>query len=100
MVPTTVILDRIFFLAGLDRPDIGISEKKIEEIKKIVPDFIAFDKLKAIFRKYKKGKIDSDNLVEIMVNELKIKEEQATSLLNDVFKRNSRSQADSSEHDT
>ncbi|MGO8806024.1 MAG: O-phosphoserine--tRNA ligase [Candidatus Bathyarchaeia archaeon] len=81
-----VILDRIFFLAGLDRPDIGISEKKIEEIKKIVPDFIAFDKLKAIFRKYKKGKIDSDNLVEIMVNELKIKEEQATSLLNDVFK--------------
>jgi O-phosphoseryl-tRNA synthetase len=81
-----VILDRIFFLAGLDRPDIGISEKKIEEIKKIVPDFIAFDKLKGIFRKYKKGKIDSDNLVEIMVNELKIKEEQATSLLDDVFK--------------
>jgi O-phosphoseryl-tRNA synthetase len=81
-----VILDRIFFLAGLDRPDIGISEKKIEEIKKIVPNFTAFDKLKTIFRKYKKGKIDSDNLVEIMVNELKIKEEQATSLLNDVFK--------------
>ncbi len=81
-----VILDRIFFLAGLDRPDIGISEKRMEEIKKVVPDFAAFEKLKAIFRKYKKGKIDSDNLVELMVNELKIKEEQATSLLNDVFK--------------
>ena len=32
-----VILDRIFFLAGLDRPDIGISEKRLEEVKQVVP---------------------------------------------------------------
>ena len=47
---------------------------------------MAFDKLQGIFRKYKKGKIASDDLVELMVNELKIKEEQATRLLNEVFK--------------
>ncbi|MGA2681453.1 MAG: O-phosphoserine--tRNA ligase [Candidatus Bathyarchaeia archaeon] len=81
-----VILDRIFFLAGLDRPDIGVSEKRIEEIKKIVPSFKDIEKLQGIFRKYKKGKIASDDLVERMVNELKIKEEQATRLLNEVFK--------------
>ncbi len=81
-----VILDRIFFLAGLDRPDIGISEKRLEEVKKVVPNFTATDRLQGIFRKYKKGKIASDDLVEVMVNELKIKEEQATTLLNEVFK--------------
>ena len=81
-----VILDRIFFLAGLTRPDIGISDKKLEEVKKVIPNFVETEKLKGIFRKYKKGKIDADNLVEVMVNELKIKEEQATILLNDVFK--------------
>ena len=81
-----VILDRIFFLAGLDRPDIGISEKRLEEVKQVVPNFAAVDKLQSIFRKYKKGKIASDDLVEIMVNELKMKEEQATRLLNEVFK--------------
>lgn len=81
-----VILDRIFFLAGLDRPDIGISEKRLEEIRSVVPNFAATDKLQTVFRKYKKGKIASDDLVEVMVNELKVKEEQATRLLNDVFK--------------
>ena len=81
-----VILDRIFFLAGLARPDIGISDKKLEAIREIVPNFNAVEKLKAIFRKYKKGKIASDDLVEVMVTELKIKEEQATALLNEVFK--------------
>ena len=81
-----VILDRIFFLAGLDRPDIGISEKRIQEIKSIVPTFTATDKLKNIFRRYKKGKIESDELVETMVKELDIKEAEATDILEKVFK--------------
>ena len=37
--PERVIMDRIFFLAGLARPDIGISDKKLEEVKAVVPNF-------------------------------------------------------------
>ncbi len=77
-----VILDRIFFLAGLARPDIGIGQKSAQEIKKVAPEFNDFKKLQGVFRRYKKGEIDSDNLVEVLVGELGLKEEQATSILN------------------
>lgn len=77
----SVILDRIFFLAGLERPDIGISRKKIQQIKKLAPEFKNIKKLQAIFRRYKRGKIVADDLVEVMMRELGLKEEQATGIL-------------------
>jgi len=75
-----VILDRVFYLAGLPRADIGISKEKISEIKKIIPHFNDVKDLQHIFRKYKRGKIESDDLTETLVKELKIKEEQATQI--------------------
>lgn len=78
---SAVILDRIFFLAGQERPDIGISQKKVQEIKKVAPGLEEVKKLQEIFRRYKKGEIDSDNLVEVMVGELGLREEQATEIL-------------------
>ncbi|MEW6592140.1 MAG: O-phosphoserine--tRNA ligase [Candidatus Hadarchaeota archaeon] len=78
---SAVILDRVFFLAGLERPDIGISQKNLQQLKKVAPGFKDVRKLQAIFRQYKKGKIDSDNLVETMVSELGLSEEQATAVL-------------------
>ncbi len=80
-VEAPVILDRVFFLAGLERPDIGISNKKIQEIKKVAPGFKNIKKLQAIFRRYKQGKIVADDLVEVMIKELGLKEEQATAIL-------------------
>lgn len=82
---SSIILDRIFFLAGTERPDIGIDKKKIQQIKKIVPDFDKVEILQEIFRKYKKGEIETDDLIEIMVKELEIKEEQATEIILKVF---------------
>ncbi|MEM2878366.1 MAG: O-phosphoserine--tRNA ligase [Candidatus Hadarchaeales archaeon] len=75
-----VILDRVFFLAGLERPDIGISKKKLAEVKKISPELEA-GKLREIFRRYKEGKIQADDLVETMVTELGLKEEQAAGII-------------------
>lgn len=80
-----VILDRVFYLAGLPRPDIGISDKKIKTIKKIIPGFDKVEELKNIFREYKKGKIESDDLVETITKRLKVKEEQATEIIDKVF---------------
>ena len=76
-----VILDRVFFLAGLDRPDIGISKKRIQKIQKLIPGFKNVSQLQDIFRRYKVGKISPDDFVETMMKELKIKEDQATALI-------------------
>ena len=76
-----VILDRVFFLAGLERPDIGISHKKLQEIRKIVPKFDKVKELQGIFRRYKEGVIPADDLAEVIVKELDIKEEQASGLI-------------------
>ncbi len=76
-----VILDRVFFLAGLERPDIGISHKKLQEIRRVVPNFDKIKELQGIFRRYKGGAISADDLVEVLVGELGLKEEQATGVL-------------------
>jgi O-phosphoseryl-tRNA synthetase len=79
-----VILDRAFYLAELPRPDIGLSEKRIAQIKKIVEE-IDIEKLQTIFRNYKKGEIESDNLIEELIAGLAITDYQATELLDKVF---------------
>src|SRR6056297_3057722 len=44
-----LILDRLYYLAGLPRPDIGVSKEKNEKIKKISPNFEEIDELQDIF---------------------------------------------------
>lgn len=80
-----VILDRLFYLAGLPRPDIGLSENSVKKIMDIVPGFNKTRELQDILRRYKKNEIESDDLVEAMVTELGIREEQATSIVDNVF---------------
>ncbi|MHA1729694.1 MAG: O-phosphoserine--tRNA ligase [Promethearchaeota archaeon] len=82
-----LILDRLFYLSELPRPDIGISKKKINIIKKFIPKFddTSVDKLKSIFRRYKKGDIEADDLIEVMVNELLIKENEGTAIIERAF---------------
>ncbi len=80
-----LILDRIFYLAGLPRPEIGLGKKKITQIREIIPEFTKFKEFQEIFRRYKKNEIESDDLIEVMVMELDMREEQATDILTKVF---------------
>ncbi|TXT67165.1 MAG: O-phosphoserine--tRNA(Cys) ligase [Promethearchaeota archaeon] len=80
-----LILDRLFYLAGLPRPDIGISDKKIEQIKQIIPKFDKVKELKQIFRDYKKGEIEADDLIEVFLETLEIQESQATRIIDEIF---------------
>jgi len=80
-----IILDRVFYLAGLPRVDIGISKKDVNKIREIVPQFSEEEKLKDILRRYKKGVIEADDLIETMVLELKITPSQASKILDTVF---------------
>jgi O-phosphoseryl-tRNA synthetase len=79
-----VILDRAFYLAELPRPDIGLSARKMAQLKKIARQ-IDTEKLQTILRNYKKGEIESDNLVEELIAGLGISDYQATELLDKVF---------------
>ncbi|MHA1754421.1 MAG: O-phosphoserine--tRNA ligase [Candidatus Odinarchaeia archaeon] len=81
----SIILDRVFYLAGLPRAEIGLSQKKKNMIKNILPDFENFDKLRNILRDYKKGRIEADDLIETMVLELDIPPEAASKILDKVF---------------
>ncbi|MFC1790364.1 hypothetical protein ACFLZP_02690 [Patescibacteria group bacterium] len=80
-----LILDRVFYLAGLPRKELGISDEKKDLIKKIAPGFDKFDELKRIFRDYKKGKIEGDDFVEELVRRLGIEEYKATRIIQKVF---------------
>jgi O-phosphoseryl-tRNA synthetase len=79
-----VILDRAFYLAELPRPDIGLSEKRITQLKKIA-EKIDIEKLQTILRNYKKGEIEADNLIEELIAKLGITDYQATELMDKVF---------------
>jgi len=79
-----VILDRAFYLAELPRPDIGLSAKRITQLKKIAKE-IDIEKLQTILRDYKKGEIEADNLIEELIAQLGITDYQATELMDRVF---------------
>lgn len=76
-----IILDRVFYLAGLPRPDIGISNDAIEQITRISPGFTKLEELQAIFRAYKRGKIEADDLLETLVLRLTVTEAEAAQIL-------------------
>ena len=79
-----VILDRVFYLAELPRPEIGLSAKKVAQAKKIAEE-INVERLQSILRGYKRGEIEADNLIEELAVGLNISDQQATELLNNVF---------------
>ncbi len=74
-----VILDRCYYLGGLPRPDIGLSAKKMSLVTQVAD--IAEDDLKGIFRRYREGAIEGDDVLETMVSELSVTTEEATEVL-------------------
>jgi O-phosphoseryl-tRNA synthetase len=73
------ILDRLYYLASLPRPDIGVSHDIQEKIQKRTDTDIKA--LKQIFRDYKMGSIDSGELIETFVQRLQISTEDALYIL-------------------
>lgn len=81
------VLDRCFFTAGLPRPDIGIGIEKIEEIEALGVnlDEDKINNLKDVFRGYKKGSVDGDDLVLEVANSLEVKNDIGLKVLEKVF---------------
>ncbi len=74
-----VILDRVYYLAGLPRPDIGLSAEKKKDLAAIAD--IDSEGLQKIFRRYRAGDIEGDDLLEVMVADLGLDAGQATRVI-------------------
>ena len=81
------VLDRCFYLAGLPRPDIGIGIDKINFIRKLgfSPSDEHIGLLKDVFRGYKKGYLDGDDLVLEVADALELTNEEGLLILEKVF---------------
>ena len=79
------ILDRCFYLATLPKPNVGISNEKVKEIKKILKreDFNLED-LRRIFHAYKKGKLVGDDIIFEISKTLEVDDSIALNIL-DLF---------------
>lgn len=80
-----LILDRVFYIAGLDRADIGLSKEKLAAIRDIAPDFSSEDELKSLLREYKEARIEADDFLEEMALRLKLPGEKAALIIENVF---------------
>lgn len=80
-----LILDRVFYLAGLDRADIGLSKSKEQKLLEIVPDFNRWERLKSLMRDYKEAIIEADDFFEEFAVQLMITGEQAAEIFDKVF---------------
>lgn len=80
----TAVLDRCYYIAGLPRPDIGISEKKMKKIEKMGLKASKED-LQEVLRGYKTGVIDGDDLVTEIAKGLGTDDGTALKVLDKVF---------------
>ena len=60
------VLDRCYYLAGLPRPDIGISAARVKQMSTLFGKQFSRDEIEALqdtLHRYKKGELDGDDLV-------------------------------------
>lgn len=82
------VLDRVFYLGGLPRPNVGIARKQLDEIEAIlgraVPSGIE-EKLRETLHGYKKGTIDGDELAHELAAVLEADDATVVHILDAVF---------------
>ncbi|MDI9644164.1 MAG: O-phosphoserine--tRNA ligase [Candidatus Verstraetearchaeota archaeon] len=81
------ILDRCYYLAAIPRPDIGIGAEKVAKIRELggPTDVESLSRLREIFHDYKKGKVEGDDLVELISKGIRVPDTLALKILNEVF---------------
>ena len=82
------VLDRCFYLAGLPRPDIGISDDRISQINALLGRDLSVDEVEAfrqILHGYKKGKLEGDDLVQEIAKALAAHDALISTILEKVF---------------
>jgi len=82
------VLDRCFYLAGLPRPNVGVSNEQILKIEAVIGRVLSDDEKNAVkesLHLYKKGKIDGDDLISDISKRLSMDDTYGTKILSEVF---------------
>ncbi len=82
------VLDRVFYLGGLPRPNVGIARKHLESISVLLGHAIApavEDMLRETLHAYKKSLIDGDDLVHELASVLEADDALVAEILDTVF---------------
>ena len=82
------VLDRVFYLGGLPRPNVGISQQQVEQIGSILGSPISAETEKSLretLHAYKKATIDGDDLVHEISLVLKADDASVVRILDSVF---------------
>ncbi|MCL2862629.1 MAG: O-phosphoserine--tRNA ligase [Methanimicrococcus sp.] len=81
------VLDRCFYLAGLPRPNVGISDDRIRKIKEIIEGISddGIEIIRKVLHAYKKGTIEGDDLVSELAKQLGVTDVYVTELIDKVF---------------
>lgn len=82
------VLDRCFYLAGLPRPDVGISDERVSEMKRLLGRNLTaedVDAVRKILHGYKKGTVEGDDLVHDISAALEVSDALVSTLIEEVF---------------
>ncbi|NLI62354.1 MAG: O-phosphoserine--tRNA ligase [Methanosarcinaceae archaeon] len=81
------VLDRCFYLAGLPRPNVGISDERIDLIKQILGDVgdEGIENIRQILHLYKKGQIEGDDLISEISEKLDVSDASVVEMIERVF---------------
>ena len=79
------VLDRCFYLAGLPRPDVGLSDEKLEKLPSLGVEVEDKERLQRVLHAYKKGELSGDDLVYKLAEALSIDDALAANVLDQVF---------------
>jgi len=82
------VLDRVYYLGGLPRPNVGISDERFAQIEQILGKSLAdADKetIRTILHRYKKGEIEGDDLVADLAAGLKAQDSKIAVVIDHVF---------------
>ncbi len=82
------VLDRCFYLAGLPRPDVGISDERVGEMKALLGRNLTaedVDSVRKILHGYKKGTVEGDDLVHEISAALGASDALVSTLIEEVF---------------
>ena len=85
----SAVLDRVFYLGGLERPNQGIGRPELEEISAITKKEVSPEEeseLREILQAYKKSAIDGDDLIHATSEALHIDDGMTVEIYDKVFR--------------
>ncbi|MFQ5816103.1 MAG: O-phosphoserine--tRNA ligase [Candidatus Hydrothermarchaeaceae archaeon] len=78
------VLDRCYYLGGLPRPDIGLSDDKLQRLNELGISALK-EEVQGVLRRYKTGEMGGDDFIYELAGVLRVDDARAARVLDEVF---------------